>query len=98
MYFDFVLQSLSEELKNKKPAADIWIKILTTRNPDHLRIGALQARPKINTHQAPNASKNQRWRVHVTVSVASWQVNLLRNITMQCSENNGQFFIEIRCF
>ncbi|XP_059411250.1 annexin A2-like isoform X2 [Carassius carassius] len=29
--------SLSEELKNKKPAADIWIKILTTRNPDHLR-------------------------------------------------------------
>uniref|UniRef100_A0A673K2C5 Annexin n=1 Tax=Sinocyclocheilus rhinocerous TaxID=307959 RepID=A0A673K2C5_9TELE len=31
------LASLSEELKNKKPAADIWIKLLTTRNPDHLR-------------------------------------------------------------
>uniref|UniRef100_A0A671MKR8 Annexin n=1 Tax=Sinocyclocheilus anshuiensis TaxID=1608454 RepID=A0A671MKR8_9TELE len=31
------LTSLSEELKNKKPAADIWIKLLTTRNPDHLR-------------------------------------------------------------
>uniref|UniRef100_A0A673JY96 Annexin A2-like n=1 Tax=Sinocyclocheilus rhinocerous TaxID=307959 RepID=A0A673JY96_9TELE len=32
------IATLSEELKNKKPAADIWIKILTTRNPDHLRI------------------------------------------------------------
>ncbi|XP_016341562.1 annexin A2-like, partial [Sinocyclocheilus anshuiensis] len=31
------IASLSEELKNKKPAADIWIKLLTTRNPDHLR-------------------------------------------------------------
>uniref|UniRef100_A0A672TA64 Zgc:101785 n=1 Tax=Sinocyclocheilus grahami TaxID=75366 RepID=A0A672TA64_SINGR len=29
--------SLSEELKNQKPAADIWIKLLTTRNQDHLR-------------------------------------------------------------
>uniref|UniRef100_A0A672S7U2 Annexin n=1 Tax=Sinocyclocheilus grahami TaxID=75366 RepID=A0A672S7U2_SINGR len=32
------IASLSEELKNKKPATDIWIKILTTRNPDYLRI------------------------------------------------------------
>ncbi|XP_043074266.1 annexin A2 [Puntigrus tetrazona] len=32
------ISSLSEELKNKKPAADLWIQILTTRNPDHLRI------------------------------------------------------------
>ncbi|XP_073678544.1 annexin A2 isoform X1 [Garra rufa] len=32
------IASLSEELKNKKPAADIWIKTLTTRNPNHLRI------------------------------------------------------------
>ncbi|XP_059366235.1 annexin A2-like [Carassius carassius] len=31
------IASLSEELKNKKPAADIWIRLLTTRNPDHLR-------------------------------------------------------------
>ncbi|XP_067281558.1 annexin A2 [Pseudorasbora parva] len=30
--------ALSEELKNKKPAADVWIRILTTRHPDHLRI------------------------------------------------------------
>uniref|UniRef100_A0A673K4U2 Annexin n=1 Tax=Sinocyclocheilus rhinocerous TaxID=307959 RepID=A0A673K4U2_9TELE len=37
-----VRSSLSEELKNKKPAADIWIKLLTTRNPDHLRTGELQ--------------------------------------------------------
>ncbi len=46
---------------------------------------------KINTRQAPNASKNQRWQVHVTVSVTSWRVNFLQNITMQCSENNSQF-------
>ncbi|XP_077088709.1 annexin A2 [Siphateles boraxobius] len=30
--------TLSEELKNKKPSADVWIQILTTRRPDHLRI------------------------------------------------------------
>ncbi|CAM4630339.1 unnamed protein product [Leuciscus chuanchicus] len=30
--------TLSEELKNKKPSADVWIQILTTRHPDHLRI------------------------------------------------------------
>ncbi|KAG1935251.1 annexin A2 [Pimephales promelas] len=30
--------TLSEELKNKKPSADVWIQILTTRSPDHLRI------------------------------------------------------------
>ncbi len=47
--------------------------------------------PKMNSRQAPNESTNQRRRVHVTVSVASWRVNLLRNITMQCSENNSQF-------
>ncbi len=47
--------------------------------------------PKINTRQAPNASKNRRWRVYVTASVASWQIKLLRIITMQCSENNSQF-------
>ncbi|XP_051527684.1 annexin A2-like [Myxocyprinus asiaticus] len=30
------VMALSEELKNKKPAAEIWISILTTRHPDHL--------------------------------------------------------------
>ncbi|XP_048057006.1 annexin A2 isoform X1 [Megalobrama amblycephala] len=30
--------TLSEELKNKKPAADVWIRILTSRHPDHLRV------------------------------------------------------------
>ncbi|ROL52958.1 Annexin A2 [Anabarilius grahami] len=32
------IATLSEELKNKKPAADVWIRILTSRHPDHLRI------------------------------------------------------------
>ncbi|XP_056596775.1 annexin A2 isoform X1 [Triplophysa dalaica] len=31
------LKTLSEELKNKKPVGEIWIDILTTRNPDHLK-------------------------------------------------------------
>lgn len=31
------VKTLSEELKNKKPAAEIWMNILTTRNPDHLK-------------------------------------------------------------
>ncbi len=38
--------------------------------------------PKINTRQAPNASENRRWRVHVTVLVVSWRVQLLGIITM----------------
>ncbi|XP_048057009.1 annexin A2 isoform X2 [Megalobrama amblycephala] len=33
-----LLKTLSEELKNKKPAADVWIRILTSRHPDHLRV------------------------------------------------------------
>ncbi len=32
------------------------------------------------TRQAPNASKNHRWRVYVTVSVASWRVKLFYKI------------------
>nr|XP_055075808.1 annexin A2 [Misgurnus anguillicaudatus] len=31
------VKALSEELKNKKPAAEIWINVLTTRHPDHLK-------------------------------------------------------------
>ncbi|XP_056335935.1 annexin A2 isoform X2 [Danio aesculapii] len=29
--------ALSEELKNKKPAAEVWIRTLTSRHPEHLR-------------------------------------------------------------
>lgn len=37
----------------------------------------IHPRPKINTRQAPNASKYRRWRVYEMVSLASWPVTFL---------------------
>ncbi len=61
-------------------ASQVWKKVFQGLKPG----------PKINTRQAPNESKNRRWRVNVTMSVARWRVTLFLNITMQFSENNRQ--------
>lgn len=43
--------------------------------------------PKMNTRQAPNASKSRHWRVYEMVSLASWPGTIFSILTMQCSDN-----------